>query len=43
MLNSVTDSAALTLSALREQYSHYALIIRNVCEQTARARLSAPV
>jgi integrase len=38
MLNSVTHSVALTLPALREQYCHYALAIRNVCEDTARAR-----
>ena len=39
MLNSVTDSASLTLPAFREQYRHYALAIRNVSEKTASVRL----
>ena len=39
MLNSVTNTASLSLSALREQYRHYALTIRNVSEKTAKVRL----
>lgn len=36
MLSSISDT---TLLMLREQYCHYALTIRNVCEDTAKARL----
>lgn len=39
MLNSVTNTASLSLPALREQYRHYALTIRNVSEKTAKVRL----
>jgi len=31
MLLPSIDGAGMTLPALREQYRHYALIIRNVC------------
>lgn len=40
MLNSVANPAVLTLSALREQYRHYNLTIRNVCEDTLKVRLA---
>jgi len=33
------DGATMTLTALREQYRHYALTIRNVCDRTADERL----
>ena len=36
MLSSISDT---TLPVLREQYRHYALTIRNVCEGTVKARL----
>ena len=36
MLSSINDT---TLPVLREQYRHYALTIRNVCEGTVKARL----
>lgn len=39
MLNPVTNTASITLPALREQYRHYALTIRNVAEKTAKVRL----
>jgi site-specific recombinase XerD len=39
MLDPAADSASLTLSAVRERYSHYALVIRNISENTTRARL----
>jgi len=39
MLLSVPDIAMMALTALREQYSHYALTIRNVCAETLKARL----
>ncbi len=39
MLLPVTDTAKMTLPALREQYRHHALTIRNVCTDTVKARL----
>lgn len=34
-----TNTAKMALSALREQYRHHALTIRNVCADTVKARL----
>ena len=39
MLLSTTDTTTMTLPALREQYSHYSLTIRNVCADTVKMRL----
>ncbi len=39
MLLSATAPAMMTLFTLREQYRHHALIIRNVCADTVKARL----
>ena len=39
MLLPSIDGAMMTLPALLEQYRHYALTIRNVCEDTARETL----
>jgi len=39
MLLPSIDGAGMTLPALREQYRHYALTIRNVCADTAKERL----
>ncbi len=39
MLLPSIDGAGMTLPAVREQYRHYALTIRNVCADTARERL----
>jgi len=39
MLLSSHGSAMMTLPTLREQYSHHALTIRNVCADTLKARL----
>ena len=39
MLHSVIDPATLTLSALCERYRHYALTIRNICEDTVNERI----
>ena len=35
----VTNTAEMTLPALREQYHHYSLNVRNVCLDTVKARL----
>ena len=39
MLLPSIDGAGMTLPALREQYHHYALTVRNVCADTARERV----
>jgi integrase/recombinase XerD len=39
MLLPSIDGAGMTLPALREQYHHYALTVRNVCADTAGERL----
>jgi integrase len=39
MLLPTTQAAMMTLSALREQYRHHSLTIRNVCTDTVKARL----
>ena len=39
MLLPATDAALMTLPALREQYCHHALTIRNVCADTVNVRL----
>ena len=39
MLLPTTDSARITLLALREQYVHYSLTIRSVCADTVKMRL----
>jgi integrase len=39
MLLPVPELALMSLTALREQYSHHALTIRNVCADTLKARL----
>ncbi len=39
MLSPVPDIALMSLTALREQYSHHALSIRNVCADTLKVRL----
>jgi integrase/recombinase XerD len=39
MLLSTTDTTTMTLPALREQYSHYSITIRNVCADTLKMRL----
>lgn len=40
MFLSATNTAEMTLPALREQYCHHALTIRNVCSDTLKARLT---
>jgi len=40
MFQTAADTAEMTLRALREQYCHHALTIRNVCSDTARVRLT---
>jgi len=40
MFPPATDTAEITLRALREQYRHHALTIRNVCSDTVKARLT---
>jgi hypothetical protein len=39
MLPQDSNIAMMTLPALREQYRHHALTIRNVCTDTVKARL----
>jgi len=39
MFLSTTDTTTMALPALREQYSHYSLTIRNVCADTVKMRL----
>jgi integrase len=39
MLVPVPEIAMMSLAALREQYSHHALTVRNVCADTLKARL----